>query len=105
MSAKEGLYKKMRKNGYGCQMHSAYTYYCSAESLVTSCSQVWFYLMTWLTEYVVRIKPGDFSVAIWYQVDEFICTWLAVCFIAQSNIYHRFTGKVSTLTHFLLELG
>ena len=39
-----------------------------------------------------------------YQVDEFTHTWLAEWFVAHSHIYPGFTGKVSTLTHFTLEL-
>ena len=38
-----------------------------------------------------------------YQVDEFIHTWFAEHFVAQSHIYAGFTGKVSSLTHFPLE--
>ena len=40
-----------------------------------------------------------------YQVDEFTCTWSAEQFVANSHIYPGFTGKVSSLTHFPLELG
>ena len=54
---------------------------------------------------VVGIKPGDSDVVIGYQVDEFICTQVTEFCIAQSHIYHCFTGKVSTLNHFLLEPG
>ena len=51
------------------------------------------------------IKPGDSSVAIGYQVDEFTCTWSTEWFVACSHIYPGFTGKVSSLTHFPLEPG
>ena len=56
-----------------------------------------------MVESVVDIKPGDSYVVIGYQVDEFTCTLLAECFIAQSHIYPGYMGKVSTLTHFPLE--
>ena len=45
---------------------------------------------------VMGIKPGDSSVVIGYQVDEFTCTWSAEQFVAQSHIYPGFTGKVSS---------
>ena len=45
---------------------------------------------------VMGIKPGDSSVVIGYQVDEFTCTWSAD---------PGLTGKVSSLTHFPLEPG
>ena len=54
---------------------------------------------------VLGIKPGDSSVVIGYQVDEFTCTWSAEQFVAHSHIYPGFTGKVSSLTHFPLETG
>ena len=54
---------------------------------------------------VMDIKPGDSSVVIGYQVDEFTHTWSAECFVACSHIYPGFTGKVSSLTHFPLEPG
>ena len=38
-----------------------------------------------------------------YQADKFTHTWLAEHFFSQSHINSRFMGKVSTLTHFLLE--
>ena len=57
------------------------------------------------SESVMGIKPGDSGVVIGYQVDEFTCTWSAEQFVACSHIYHGFTGKVSSLTHFPLELG
>ena len=38
-----------------------------------------------------------------YQSDKFTHTWLAECFIAWSNIYPGFPGKLFTLTHFPLE--
>ena len=40
-----------------------------------------------------------------YQVDEISHTWSAAHFVDQSHNYFQFTGKVSTLTHFLLEPG
>ena len=51
------------------------------------------------------VKPGDSGVVTRCQIDEFICTWLAQCFIAQSHIYPGFMGKMSTLTYFPLEPG
>ena len=51
------------------------------------------------------IKPGDSGMVIGYQVDEFTYTWSAEWFVAHSHIYRGFTGKVSSLTHFPLELG
>ena len=57
------------------------------------------------SESVEGIKPGDSIVVIGYQVDEFTCTWSAEQFVAHSNIYPGFTGKVLSLTNFQLELG
>ena len=57
------------------------------------------------SESVMGIKPGDSSLVIGYQVDEFTCTWSAEWFIACSHFYPGFTGKVSPLTHFPLEPG
>ena len=57
------------------------------------------------SESVMGIKPDDSDVVIGYQVNEFTCTWSAECFVACSHIYHGFTGKVSSLTHFPLKLG
>ena len=57
------------------------------------------------SESAMDIKPGDSGVVIGYQVDEFTCTWSAEWFVAHSHIYPGFTGKVSSLTHFPLELG
>ena len=57
------------------------------------------------SESVMGINPGDFDVVIGYQVDEFTHTWSAEQFVAHSHIYPGFTGKVSSLTHFPLELG
>ena len=54
---------------------------------------------------VMGIKPGDSSVVISYQVDEFTHTWSAEQFVAHSHIYPGFTGKVSSLTLFPLEPG
>ena len=54
---------------------------------------------------VTGIKPGDSGVVIGYQVDEFTGTWSVEQFVACSNIYPGFTGKVSSLTHFPLEPG
>ena len=51
------------------------------------------------------IKPGDSGVVIGYQVDEFTHTWSAEWFVACFHIYSGFTGKVSSLTNFLLEPG
>ena len=57
------------------------------------------------SESVMGIKPGDSGVVIGYQVDEFTCTWSAEQFVACCHIYPGFTGKMSSLTHFPLELG
>ena len=57
------------------------------------------------SESVMGIKPGDSSVVIGYQVDEFTHTWSEEWFVACSHIYPGFTGKVSSLTHFPLEPG
>ena len=57
------------------------------------------------SESAMGIKPGDSGVVIGYQVDEFTHTWSAEQFVACSHIYPGFTDKVSTLTHFPLELG
>ena len=57
------------------------------------------------SESVMGIKPGDSSMVIGYQVDEFTHTWSAEQFVAHSHIYPGFTGKVSLLTHFPLEPG
>ena len=57
------------------------------------------------SESVMGFKPGDSSVVIGYQVDEFTCTWSAEQFVGHSHIYPGFTGKVSSLTHFPLEPG
>ena len=54
---------------------------------------------------VMGIKPGDSSVVIGYQVDEFTRTWSAEWFVAHSHIYPGFTDKVSLLTHFPLKPG
>ena len=51
------------------------------------------------------IKPGDSGVVIGYQVNEFTHTWSVVWFVSCSHIYPGFTGKVSSLTHFPMELG
>ena len=51
------------------------------------------------------IKPGDSGVVIGYQMDEFTHPQSAEQFVVHSHIYPGFTGKVSSLTHFPLELG
>ena len=53
----------------------------------------------------VAVKPGDSGVVIGYQVYEFTHSWSVGCFVAEVDIYHGFTGKVLTLTHFPLESG
>ena len=53
---------------------------------------------------MVNIKPGDSGVVIGYQVDEFTGIWYVQWFVAHSHFYLRFTGKVSSLTHFPPEL-
>ena len=63
---------------------------------------VWFHLMT---QSVMGIKPGGSGVVIGYQVDECTHTWSAEWYVAHSHIYPGFTGKVSSLTLFPLELG
>ena len=57
------------------------------------------------SESAMGIKPGNSGVMIGYQVDEFTHTWSAQQFVAHSHIYPGFTGKMSSLTHFPLELG
>ena len=57
------------------------------------------------SESVMGIKPGDSGTMSGYQVDKFTCTWSAELFMAHSHIYPGFTGKVSSLSHFPLELG
>ena len=52
------------------------------------------------SESVMGLKPGDSSVVIGYQVNEFTHTWSVEQFVACSHIYPGFTGKVSSLTHF-----
>ena len=54
---------------------------------------------------MVGVKPGDSSVVIGYEVDEFTHTWLREQFVAQSHKYPEFMGKVSVLTYFQLEPG
>ena len=45
--------------------------------------QVWCHQMMWSTlNSVMGIKPGDSSVVIGYQVDEFTCNWSAKQFVA-----------------------
>ena len=53
-----------------------------------------------MVDSVMVIKPGDSSVVIGYQVDEFTCTWSSEQFVAHSHFCHGFTGKWSSLTHF-----
>ena len=60
---------------------------------------------TFNSESVVGIKPGNYGVVIGYQIEEFTHTWSAEQFVASFHIYPRFTGKVSSLTHFPLEPG
>ena len=68
--------------------------------------QVWFHPMTQSTlNPQWAIKPGDSSVVIGYQVDEFTHTWSEEQFVACSHIYPGFPGKVSSLNHFPLEPG
>ena len=57
------------------------------------------------SESVMGIKPGDSGVVIGYQVDEFTHAWSTEWSVAHSHIYPGFTGKVSSLTHFPLDLG
>ena len=54
---------------------------------------------------VIGIQPGNSSVVIGYQVDDFTCTWSAEQFATHSHIYAGFTSNVSPLTHFPLEPG
>ena len=53
----------------------------------------------------VGTQSSDSGGAIVYQVDEFTHTWSAEQFVAHSHIYPISTGKVSSFTHFHLELG
>ena len=57
------------------------------------------------SESVMDITPGDSSVLIRYQVNEFTHTWSAEQFVGHSHIYPGFTGKVSSLTHSPLQPG
>ena len=57
------------------------------------------------SESAMGIKPGDSGVVTGYQVDEFTHTWSAEQFLAHSHIYPWFTGKMSSLIQFPLELG
>ena len=50
-------------------------------------------------------KTGNSGAVIRYQVDEFTHIWSVECFIAQSDIYLGFTGKVFMVTHITLEPG
>ena len=52
------------------------------------------------SESAMRIKLVDSGMVNGYQVDEFTHTWSVEWFVAHSNIYPGFTGKVSSLTHF-----
>ena len=54
---------------------------------------------------VMGIKPGDSGVVIGYQVNELAHTWSAGQFVAHSQIYPGFIGKVSSLIHIPVELG
>ena len=56
------------------------------------------------SESVLSIKSGHCSVVIGYQIDAFSHTWSAECFIVWSHINPWFTGKLSAVTHVLLEL-
>ena len=56
-------------------------------------------------ESAMGVKHGDSGVVIGYQADEFTCTWSIEWFVACSHLYPGFTGKVSSLTCFTLELG
>ena len=51
------------------------------------------------------IKPGNSGVVTGYQVDEFTHTQSLGWFVACSDIYPGFMGKVSSIAHFPLELG
>ena len=57
------------------------------------------------SESAMGIKPDDSGVVIGYQVDKFTHTWSAEQFVACSHIHPGFTCKVSSLTHFPMELG
>ena len=69
----------------------------------TWCGGVFFSMVN--SESVMGIKPGDSSVVIGYLVDKFTHTLSAEQFVSHSHIYPGFTGKVSSLIHFPLELG
>ena len=56
------------------------------------------------SESAMGIKHCDSGVMIEYQVDEFTCTLSAEWFVAWFHIYPGFSGKVSSLTHFPLEV-
>ena len=57
------------------------------------------------SESAMGVKPGYSVVVIGYQIDEFTCNWCEEWVVSLSHIYLGFTGKVSSLTHFPLELG
>ena len=57
------------------------------------------------SESVVGVKPDYSSVVIVYQVDNFICSCLAECFVDGSPIYLKFMGKDSALPSFPHELA
>ena len=67
--------------------------------------QVWLHPLAWLTLTVVGIQPGNSSLVIGYQVDEFSHACSAVWFLAHSHINPGFTGKVPFLNHFAPEQG
>ena len=62
------------------------------------CAYQW-HIRLWICS---DVKPGDSSVVIKFQVDEFTLSWSVECFIVQSHIYPGFTGNMSTLTNFPL---
>ena len=57
------------------------------------------------SESAVGIKPGDSGVVIGYKIDVLTHTWSVEWCFAYSHINPGFTGKVASLTHFLLEPG
>ena len=57
------------------------------------------------SESVKDIKPDDSGVVMDIRLMSFTHTWSAEQFVAHLHIYPGFTGKVTSLTHFPLQLG
>ena len=72
------------------------------EVLFSRFYSIWWHSQLWICD---GIKPGDSSVVIGYQVDEFTFTWSGEQFVAHSHIYSGFIGKVSSWTHLAWNQG